>query len=143
MALISYYNQPEYTSTIDLDQSPYVKAHTFEIEVTTADDDKEAMNSFLDGNNKITGIIEEMPEISYSTTWGDSPAAVVNEKIKKFTQNKWIKMFAWQNGDYKPPLLTSERYDEFLKLPVERTVSTAKVRLTSKRAGQSNLRAFL
>ena len=115
MALISYYNQPEYTSTIVLDQSPYVKAHTFEIEVTTADDDKEAMNSFLDGNTKITGIIEEMPEMSYSTTWGDSPAAVVNEKIKKFTQNKWIKMFAWQNGDYKPPLLTDGWTQQFPK----------------------------
>lgn len=115
MALISYYNQPEYSSTIDLDQSPYVKAHTFEIEVTTADDDKEAMNSFLDGNNKITGIIEEMPEMSYSTTWGDSPAAVVNEKIKKFTQNKWIKMFAWQNGDYKLPLLTDSWTQQFPK----------------------------
>lgn len=115
MALISYYKQPEYSNVIDVDQSPYTKAHTFEIEATTSDDDKASMYSFLDGKTTITGIIEEIPEMSYFTTWGDSPAAVVNEKIKKFTQNKWIKMFAWQNGDYKPPLLTDGWTQQFPK----------------------------
>jgi len=123
MALISYYKQPEYSNSIDLSESPYTKAHTFEIEVTTSEDDKQHMNTYLQGKNVITGIIEELPEISYSTSWGDSPAAVVNDKIKKFTQNKWIKMFAYQNENYNPPLLTDGWTQQFPKAAEPLSVS--------------------
>lgn len=123
MALISYYSQPEYSHEIDVDQSPYTKAHTFKIEVTTSSEDTQNLNKYLGTKSSFTGIIDEIPELSYSTTWGDSPAAVVNEKIKKFTQNKWIKMFAMQDGDYRPPLLTDAWTQQFPKAAEPLSVS--------------------
>lgn len=115
MALISYYNQPTGSNSIDIENSPYTKAHTVELKVTTCKEDKSYMNTFLSGKTTVKGIIDEIPEISYSTTWGDSPAAVLNEKIKKFTQHKWMKMFAMQRGGYKPPLVTDGWTQQFPK----------------------------
>lgn len=115
MALISYYNQPTGSNSIDIENSPYTKAHTVNLTVTTCKEDEPYMNTFLSGKTTVKGIIDEIPEISYSTTWGDSPAAVLNEKIKKFTQHKWMKMFAQQNGSYKPPLVTDGWTQQFPK----------------------------
>ena len=115
MALISYYNQPTGSNSIDIENSPYTKAHTVELKVTTCKEDEDYMNAFLSGKTAVQGIIDEIPEISYSTTWGDSPAAVLNEKIKKFTQHKWMKMFAVQRGGYKPPLVTDGWTQQFPK----------------------------
>lgn len=115
MALISYYNQPTGSNIIDLNDSPYTRAHTVTLTVTTCQEDVESMNNFLAGKTVVTGIIDEIPEISYSTTWGDSPAAVLNEKIKKFTQHKWMKMFAQQRNTYKPPLVTDGWTQQFPK----------------------------
>lgn len=106
MGLISYYSQPQGSNRIDTVRSPYAKAHTFTIEMTTGTMDLSNVIYYLNGKRTITGIIEEIPEISYSTTWGDSPVAVINDKIKKITQNKWIKMFSQQNDEYRPPLVT-------------------------------------
>lgn len=115
MALISYYNQPTGSNSIDIENSPYTKAHTVNLKVTTCKEDEPFMNAFLSGKTTVKGIIDEIPEISYSTTWGDSPAAVLNEKIKKFTQHKWMKMFAVQRGGYKPPLVTDGWTQQFPK----------------------------
>ena len=115
MALISYYNQPAGSNSIDTENSPYTKAHTVNLKVTTCKEDENYMNAFLSGKTTVQGIIDEIPEISYSTTWGDSPAAVLNEKIKKFTQHKWMKMFAVQRGGYKPPLVTDGWTQQFPK----------------------------
>lgn len=115
MALISYYNQPTGSNSIDIENSPYTKAHTVNLTVTTCKEDESYMNTFLSGKTTVKGIIDEIPEISYSTTWGDSPAAVLNEKIKKFTQHKWMKMFAVQRGGYKPPLVTDGWTQQFPK----------------------------
>lgn len=115
MALISYYNQPVESNRIDINDSPYTKAHTFELTVTTCEEDKIALANFLDGRTTITGIIEEIPRIEYSTSWGDSPVATINKKIQEFTQNKWIKMFAQQNEDYRPPLITDDWTQQFPK----------------------------
>ena len=115
MALISYYNQPTGSNSIDIENSPYTKAHTVELKVTTCKEDEDYMNAFLSGKTAVQGIIDEIPEISYSTTWGESPAAVLNEKIKKFTQHKWMKMFAVQRGGYKPPLVTDGWTQQFPK----------------------------
>ena len=115
MALISYYNQPTGSNSIDIENSPYTKAHTVNLKVTTCKEDEDYMNAFLGGKTTVQGIIDEIPEISYSTTWGDSPAAVLNEKIKKFTQHKWMKMFAMQRGGYKPPLVTDGWTQQFPK----------------------------
>lgn len=115
MALISYYNQPIGSNSIDIENSPYTKAHTVNLKVTTCKEDEDYMNAFLGGKTVVQGIIDEIPEISYSTTWGDSPAAVLNEKVKKFTQHKWMKMFAQQKGSYKPPLVTDGWTQQFPK----------------------------
>ena len=115
MALISYYNQPTGSNSIDIENSPYTNAHTVNLKVTTCKEDEDYMNAFLGGKTTVQGIIDEIPEISYSTTWGDSPAAVLNEKIKKFTQHKWMKMFAVQRGGYKPPLVTDGWTQQFPK----------------------------
>ena len=115
MALISYYNQPTGSNSIDIENSPYTNAHTVNLRVTTCKEDEPYMNTFLSGKTTVKGIIDEIPEISYSTTWGDSPAAVLNEKIKKFTQHKWMKMFAVQRGGYKPPLVTDGWTQQFPK----------------------------
>ena len=115
MALISYYNQPTGSNSIDIENSPYTKAHTVNLTVTTCKEDEDYMNAFLSGKTTVQGIIDEIPEISYSTTWGDSPAAVLNEKVKKFTQHKWMKMFAVQRGGYKPPLVTDGWTQQFPK----------------------------
>ena len=115
MPLISYYNQPTGSNSIAIENSPYTKAHTVNLRVTTCKEDEDYMNAFLSGKTTVQGIIDEIPEISYSTTWGDSPAAVLNEKIKKFTQHKWMKMFAVQRGGYKPPLVTDGWTQQFPK----------------------------
>ncbi len=115
MALISYYNQPTGSNSIDIENSPYTNAHTVNLKVTTCKEDEDYMNAFLSGKTTVQGIIDEIPEISYSTTWGDSPAAVLNEKVKKFTQHKWMKMFAVQRGGYKPPLVTDGWTQQFPK----------------------------
>lgn len=115
MALISYYNQPTGSNSIDIENSPYTNAHTVNLKVTTCKEDEPYMNAFLRGKTAVQGIIDEIPEISYSTTWGDSPAAVLNEKVKKFTQHKWMKMFAVQRGGYKPPLVTDGWTQQFPK----------------------------
>lgn len=115
MALISYYNQPTGSNSIDIENSPYTKAHTVELKVTTCKEDEPYMNAVLNSKTTVQGIIDEIPEISYSTTWGDSPAAVLNEKVKKFTQHKWMKMFAVQRGGYKPPLVTDGWTQQFPK----------------------------
>ena len=115
MALISYCNQPTGSNSIDIENSPYTKAHTVNLKVTTCKEDEDYMNAFLGGKTTVQGIIDEIPEISYSTTWGDSPAAVLNEKVKKFTQHKWMKMFAVQRGGYKPPLVTDGWTQQFPK----------------------------
>ena len=115
MALISYYNQPTGSNSIDIENSPYTNAHTVKLTVTTCKEDEDYMNAFLNGKTVVQGIIDEIPEISYSTTWGDSPAAVLNEKVKKFTQHKWMKMFAVQKGGYKPPLVTDGWTQQFPK----------------------------
>lgn len=115
MALISYYNQPTGSNSIDIENSPYTNAHTVKLKVTTCKEDEDYMNAFLSGKTTVQGIIDEIPEISYSTTWGDSPAAVLNEKVKKFTQHKWMKMFAVQRGGYKPPLVTDGWTQQFPK----------------------------
>ena len=115
MPLISYYNQPTGSNSIAIENSPYTKAHTVNLKVTTCKEDEHYMNAFLGGKTAVQGIIDEIPEISYSTTWGDSPAAVLNEKIKKFTQHKWMKMFAVQRGGYKPPLVTDGWTQQFPK----------------------------
>jgi hypothetical protein len=115
MALISYYNQPTGSNTIDLIKSPYAQAHNFNMEITGLPSNKELTRMYKPNGNIITGFLEEIPEIKYSTSWGDSPVAVINEKIKKFTQNKWIKMFAIQNNNYKPPLMTDGWTQQFPK----------------------------
>lgn len=116
MALVSYYRQPTGSTSIDLKMSPYANAHHFNMEVTGLPTKKDQLpHMYRPSVNSINGFLEEIPEIKYSTTWGDSPVAVINEKIKKFTQNKWIKMFAMQNGDYKPPLLTDGWTQQFPK----------------------------
>ena len=115
MPLISYYNQPTGSNSIAIENSPYTKAHTVNLKVTTCKEDEDYMNAFLGGKTTVQGIIDEIPEISYSTTWGDSPAAVLNAKMKKFTQHKWMKMFAVQRGGYKPPLVTDGWTQQFPK----------------------------
>ena len=109
MALMSYYHQTPGSDQIDGTISNYTARHTLNLEIDTSTiDDKELVDFFglHPGNLQINAIIEEIPEIGYKTSWGDSPAAVLNDKIKKFTENKWMKMFAYQNPNYRPPLLT-------------------------------------
>lgn len=110
MALVQYYKQNPKSNMIDLSESGYASAHTMTMSIIRdlAIIDKEALSFFPNGIDglKITAIIEELPEISYKTSWGDSPAAIINDKIQKFTQNKWIKMFAQQSANFRPPLLT-------------------------------------
>ena len=40
MALISYYNQPTGSNSIDIENSPYTKAHTVELKVNTYKEDE-------------------------------------------------------------------------------------------------------
>ena len=124
MPLVEYYNQPQGSNHISDEASLYKKKHVFNLSInenSITEDERKAFISFNFKDQKILetktieGIVEELPQISYSTTWGDSPVATIADKIKKFSEHKVIKMFAQQNPNYRPPLITDGWSQQFPK----------------------------
>ena len=100
--LIDYYRQP--ANSVNLDEnSPIGRSHKFTLYLTglTADE----INS-ISSVDYIQGVLDQMPAFHYSTKWGNSPAAKVTDTIKKVTEHKYLKMFANNNADYRPPIVT-------------------------------------
>lgn len=123
MALVQYYNQSLGSNTIDTKDSPYTRRHTFGLRISSnlVDEEHAAFDAFsfsddkVRGLRQIQGIVEELPQINYSTTIGDSPVANISEKVKKFSNNKYIKMFGMQNSNYRPPVITDGWTQQFPK----------------------------
>lgn len=123
MALVQYYQQPTGISTIRPQDSPYTRRHTFNLRISSnfVDEEHSAFDAFcfyddnVRTNRQIQGIVEELPQINYSTTIGDSPVANISEKVKKFSNNKYIKMFGMQNSNYRPPVITDGWTQQFPK----------------------------
>lgn len=99
--LINYYKQ--HTNNIDNlhESSPYAKNHKFELAV-----DMESARASGASISVITGIVEKVPQISYSTKWDNSPVSKVTDLVKKFTEHKLIKQFGQTNAGYIPPIVT-------------------------------------
>lgn len=100
--LIDYYRQADILN-LSSKSSPIYRSHQFNL---TMDD-----NSLIDDeeqfkNTKIKGILNKLPALHYTTKWGNSPAAKVTDVVKKITEHKYLKMFAENNANYRPPIVT-------------------------------------
>ena len=104
MALINLYKQSVNSNSLDTNESPKGRTHNFTISLDETSL-VETERGLVDIPS-ITGIIKELPEISYSTSWDIGPISVISKKIVSFTENKFIKMFAQSNKDYRPPIMT-------------------------------------
>ena len=97
--LIDYYKQPAKSVTLG-ENSPIGRSHKFKLNLTGLTDE-ENPEIF-----SIEGILDQIPSFHYSTKWGNSPAAKVTDTIKKVTEHKYLKMFANNEANYRPPIVT-------------------------------------
>ena len=99
--LINYYKQ--HINDVDSlhSSSPYKKNHKFELMV-----DMQSARADGASISTISGIVEKVPHISYSTKWDNSPVSKVTDLVKKFTEHKLIKQFGQTNEGYVPPVVT-------------------------------------
>lgn len=58
--------------------------------------------------NSIFGVLNEIPEISIKTEWGEFAAAKVDNAVRKFTENDLIDLFAKLNQNYTEPVATDQ-----------------------------------
>lgn len=101
--LIDYYRQTKPT-TLYGDESPIFAGHEFQLTIADNSLTKEEEPYF--DNTAIMGVLNKLPVLHYTTKWGNSPAAKVTDVIKKITEHKYLKMFAENNGKYRPPIVT-------------------------------------
>lgn len=99
--LIEYYKQ---TNTTSLDAtSPIFRGHNFTLHIDEGSllKDKEKPTVKV-----ITGVLNKLPALHYTTQWGNSSAAKVTDVLKKITEHKYLKMFAQNDQTYRPPIVT-------------------------------------
>ena len=103
MPLINYYNSSVKTALVE-NESPILSTHQFELEIP----EDSLTDRELDPTNvlAIHGIVNTLPEISYSTAWDIGPIGVVSKKIEEFTEHKLTKAFAYNNENFRPPIIT-------------------------------------
>lgn len=100
--LIDYYRQAD-TLNLSSESSPIYRSHQFSltmVEDSLIGDEKQFENT------EIQGILNKLPALHYTTKWGNSPAAKVTDVVKKITEHKYLKMFAKNNANYRPPIVT-------------------------------------
>lgn len=71
------------------------------------------------GNASIFGIAKEPPVIKYSTSWEAGPTTIFADKFKEFMSHDIIKLFASQNGNYKPMVATDSWTQLFPKAGIQ------------------------
>lgn len=103
MALINFYKHTG-GNQLNYNESPKAKTHAFTMTLTDLVNDENYIAE--NGSFSIKGIINELPELTYSTTWDIGPISVISSKIEAFTTNKYFRMLASNNAEYRPPLLT-------------------------------------
>lgn len=110
MPLITYYNTNSVYSLSDNSNSPgsspIYTTHQFKLEIPKSSLTTEEKNSLNADEYSITGIVNTLPEISYSTSWDIGPIGVVSKKIEEFTNHKLFRAFAQNNSTYRPPITT-------------------------------------
>lgn len=101
MSLINFYDQLSSSTTLG-NNSPIYKSHKFKLAVNE--------NMLVNGEKlsvkEIHGIVDQLPEISYSTEWDLSPVSTLTKKVEDFTSNNLIRAIASNNKNYRPPLFT-------------------------------------
>lgn len=100
--LIDYYKQLN-PKNLEASESPVYFSHKFKLSLLTSslsDDDGSPEVYYIDG------ILNQIPALHYTTKWGNSPAAKVTDVIKKVTEHKYLKAFAENSPDYRPPIVT-------------------------------------
>lgn len=102
MSLINYYKQTLGSNTLVENESPFYRQHSFKL---TVPDSMLRSGEKLDIST-INGIVDQLPEIHYSTGWDLSPISTITKKIEEFTDCKLIRAIATTNADYRPPLFT-------------------------------------
>lgn len=103
MPLITYYNAAAKNKLVK-EESPIYNTHQFSLKIPEAS----LVKSEEDKYNvlEIHGIIDELPEISYSTSWDIGPISVISKKVEEFTNHKLFKAFAQNNEQFRPPIIT-------------------------------------
>ena len=101
MSLIKFYDQLDNSTTLG-SNSPIYSSHKFKLAVSE--------NMLVNGEKlsvkEIHGIVDQLPEISYSTEWDLSPVSSLTKKVEDFTNNNLIRAIASNNKDYRPPIFT-------------------------------------
>lgn len=101
MSLINFYDQLSSSTTLG-NNSPVYRTHKFKLTVSE--------NMLVNGEKlaikEIHGIVDQLPEISYSTEWDLSPVSTLTKKVEDFTNNNLIRAIASNNKNYRPPLFT-------------------------------------
>lgn len=101
MSLINFYDQLSSSTTLG-NNSPVYRTHKFKLAVSE--------NMLVNGEKlaikEIHGIVDQLPEISYSTEWDLSPVSTLTKKVEDFTNNNLIRAIASNNKNYRPPLFT-------------------------------------
>lgn len=101
MSLINFYDQLSSSTTLG-NNSPIYDSHKFKLAVSE--------NMLVNGEKlaikEIHGIVDQLPEISYTTEWDLSPVSTLSKKVEDFTNNNLIRAIASNNKNYRPPLFT-------------------------------------
>ena len=101
MSLIKFYDQLDNSTTLG-NNSPIYTSHKFKLAVNE--------NMLVNGEKlsvkEIHGIVDQLPEISYSTEWDLSPVSSLTKKVEDFTNNNLIRAIASNNKNYRPPIFT-------------------------------------
>lgn len=104
MAILNLYQNGGSTKNVNATNSPVAKSHYFSIQVVNSSltDEEQSFNSSF----KVTGILDNLPGISYQTSWEGAPVSVISENVKSFTDNSAIRTFAQNNDNYRMPIVT-------------------------------------
>lgn len=101
MSLIKFYDQLDNSTTLG-NNSPIYTSHKFKLAVNE--------NMLVNGEKlsvkEIHGIVDQLPEISYSTEWDLSPVSSLTKKVEDFTNNNLIRAIASNNKNFRPPIFT-------------------------------------
>lgn len=99
--LINFYKQPEGRTSVS-STSPVYVSHRFSLFIN----EESLVKGEQMKTTRINGIVDQLPEISYTTGWDISPISTVSKKIDDFTNNNLMRAIASNNKDFRPPVFT-------------------------------------
>lgn len=108
--MFSVYNSVGLQSNQLGDESPAYNSRAFRLlertNLSYSDLTDGSKNMAKAGMFNITGIANEPPELSYSTTWTNGPGTNLANKVNDLFKNDMFRMMASANPRYKPILLS-------------------------------------